>query len=93
MCFQNLTKPGYKCDDWSKAMKRLLDFLNKLDKCKIYYRLGKFCEEYIMVFVDVPGQRWEVEFSNDDVRIEKFISDGTIYDTSEIDVLFRDFSD
>ena len=43
-------------------MKRLLDFLNKLDKCKIYYRLGKFCEEYIMVFVDVPGQRWEVAF-------------------------------
>ncbi len=74
-------------------MKRLLDFLNELEKRKIYYRLGKCCEGYVMVFVDVPGQRWEVEFSDDDVRIEKFISDGTIYDASKIDVLFRDFSD
>lgn len=74
-------------------MKQLLDFLNTLEKHKIYYRLGKCCEEYLMVFVDVPGQRWEVEFSDNDVRIEKFISDGSISDASEINVLFRDFSD
>ena len=46
-----------------------------------------------MVFIDVPGQRWEVEFSDKDIRVEKFISDGEIFDEKEIEVLFRDFSD
>ncbi len=47
-----------------------------------------------MLDVAVPGQRWEVEFMNDDtIEIEKFISDGTIYDNCELDVLFRDYTD
>ena len=74
-------------------MKKFIDFLNELENRSIYYKLGKSNDEYIMVEITVPGQRWEVEFSADDVRIEKFISDGTLYDETEIDILFRDFSD
>ena len=52
-----------------------------------------------MIEVTVPGQRWEIEYntygdtSNYTIEIEKFLSDGTIYDSSELEVLFRDFSD
>ena len=74
-------------------LQKLIDFLNELENRKIHYRLNKFCDEYIMVFIDVPGQRWEVEFSDKDIRVEKFISDGEIFDEREIEILFRDFSD
>ena len=75
-------------------MQRLITFLNRLEEADIHYKLDKFNEEFIMVEVAVPGQRWEIEFSADDeVRIEKFLSQGSIYDESEIDVLFDNFSD
>jgi len=46
-----------------------------------------------MVEIAVPGQRWEVEFFEDDhVEIEKFVSNGTIYNEKELDILFKDFS-
>lgn len=55
------------------AMQRLLDFLEKLDHHKIYYRLSRPREEAIMVEVVVPGERWEVEFFADSsVEVEIF---------------------
>lgn len=75
-------------------IKDLNSFLNKLDECKIYYKINKIRNESIMVEVTVPGQRWEVEFMDDGtIEIEKFISDGTIYDNSELAVLFNDYTD
>lgn len=74
-------------------MKNLIEFLNRLEEAKIYYKLDKVNDEFIMVEVAVPGQRWEVEFSTDEVRVEKFLSDGMIFDESEINVLFNNFSD
>ena len=74
-------------------MNALIDFLDKLESNKIYYKLNKV-REGIMVEVAVPGERWEVEFfSEGDVQIEKFISEGEIFNATEIDVLFRKFSD
>ncbi|MBE5928285.1 MAG: hypothetical protein E7267_02780 [Lachnospiraceae bacterium] len=74
-------------------MKRLLCFLEELDKRKIYYRINKI-RESILIEVAVPGQRWEVEFFEDDhVEIEKFISDGVLYGQDEIEVLFTEFAD
>ncbi len=75
-------------------VKDLNSFLNKLDVIKIYYKINKIRNESIMVEVAVPGQRWEVEFMEDGtIEIEKFISDGIIYDKNELDVLFRDYVD
>jgi hypothetical protein len=72
---------------------QLLSFLKKLEERKIYYRLEKV-RESIMVDVTVPGQRWEIEFFDDGhIEIEKFISDGSIYNETEIDTLFNQFSD
>ena len=74
-------------------MNKLISFLNELEEKKIHYKLAKYNDEYIMVEIAVPGERWEVEFSSDDVRIEKFKSDGTLFDESEIGTLFDCFSD
>jgi hypothetical protein len=73
-------------------MRKLIAFLNKLEEAKIYYRLNKV-RDAIMVEIAVPGERWEVEFMEDDtIVIERFKSDG-MKDESELDILFRDFSD
>ncbi len=74
-------------------MNKLIDFLEKLENNKIYYRLNKI-RDSILVEIAVPGERWEVEFMADgEIVIEKFISDGKIFGETEIDVLYRDFSD
>lgn len=76
------------------GIKKLLNFLNKLEENKIFYNLNKVRDEAIMIEIAVPGQRWEVEFMEDDtVEIEKFISDGNYYDGKELDTLFKDFAD
>ena len=54
-----------------------------------------------MIEVAIPGQRWEIEYNtygkstehNCKIEIEKFVSNGTLYDESELETLFRDFSD
>ncbi|MPN63018.1 hypothetical protein SDC9_210772 [bioreactor metagenome] len=74
-------------------MKDLIGFLNELESQKIYYRLNKV-RDSIMVEITVPGQRWEAEFLADgNIEIEKFISDGTLFDKSELGNLFAKFSD
>jgi hypothetical protein len=57
-------------------LQRLLEFLNKLQAHKIYYRLEHVRPDTLMVLVTVPGERWEVEFLADgDTQIEIFCSD------------------
>lgn len=74
-------------------MKQLIEFLDELEIHNIYYYLNKV-RDSIMVEVAVPGQRWEVEFFADgNIEIEKFISDGTLFDKSELEHLFENFSD
>ena len=74
-------------------MKKLIDFLNKLEENKIYYKLNKV-RDAIMVEVAVPGQRWEIEFFKDgQIEIEKFLSNGEIYSESEIESLFSKFGE
>ena len=73
------------------SLSKLISFLDILDEKKIYYRLNKI-RDSILVEIAVPGQRWEVEFmSNGTIEIEKFLSNGIIYNEKEIDILFRDF--
>lgn len=75
-------------------LKELIRFLNKLKENHIFYKLGKVRNEAIMVEVAVPGQRWEIEFMEDGtVEVEKFISNGEIYDSKELKFLFENFSD
>ena len=73
-------------------MEKLVYFLNELEKKKIYYTLHKV-RDSVLVNIAVPGQRWEIEFFSDEhIEIEKFFSNGIIYDHTEIDNLFENFS-
>ncbi len=57
-------------------LQRLLEFLNKLQASKIYYRLEHVRPDTLMVLVTVPGERWEIEFLADgDTQVEVFYSD------------------
>ena len=73
---------------------KLLSFLNRLDQVKIAYSLGHNRAETIMVLIDVPGQRWEIEFCEDGtVEVEKFISTGVTGNGETIDELFSKFAE
>ena len=74
-------------------LNKLIDFLERLENVKLYYRLNKI-RDSILVEITVPGERWEVEFMADgDILIEKFLSNGEIFDEKEIETLFEKFSD
>ncbi len=74
-------------------MKKLIEFLNALEESGIYYKLNKV-RAAIMVEIAVPGERWEVEFMNDDtVEVEIFKSIGEIEDESVLNRLFTDYGD
>jgi len=54
-------------------MKKILNFLQKLEQNKIHYTIEHNRDEFIMVLVAVPGERWEVEFDeHGNVEIEVF---------------------
>lgn len=74
-------------------MEKLLIFLERLEANRIYYRLNKV-RDSILIEVAVPGERWEVEFFKDDhIEVERFLSDGNIYNEKTLDELFEHFSD
>ena len=73
---------------------RMLTFLRDLEKAKIAYRLRHSRHDAVMVAINVPGERWEVEFLEDgDVDVERFVSAGGVTDESALTELFARFSD
>jgi len=80
-------------------MTKLIDFLNRLEEAKISYHLLKCRDFSITVMITVPGERWEVDFLYEDgdvcsdIWVERFKSNGTLYGESELETLFREFSD
>jgi hypothetical protein len=61
----------------TNSLQKLLDFLDQLELRKIYFTLGRSRSEAIMIHIDVPGERWEVEFFADGhVEVEVFRSGG-----------------
>ncbi len=73
---------------------RILAFLHQLEDAKIHFSLDRYREDAISVHIDVPGERWEVDFLDDgSVDVERFKSDGEIYDEAAFEELFSKFSD
>lgn len=57
----------------------LTTFLKQLEHGHIYYTLASHRDDAIMVYVTVPGERWEIEFLGDgSVEVERFISHGEL---------------
>jgi len=66
-------------------MNKLLAFLNNLEKRNIHYNLEHNRDDFIMVNVAVPGERWEVEFSEDGkVEIEIFKNSTGVFDDENL---------
>jgi hypothetical protein len=82
--------------DIPDTFRQFLQLLNRLDAAKIAYRLRHSRSDAIMIQVNVPGERWEIEFVDygDEVHveIERFRSNGHIYDESMLDDLFAKHS-
>ncbi len=73
---------------------KILAFLRKLEESKIAYELRHSREDAIMVKINVPGERWEVEYLEDgSIDVECFVSKGEIQDEGVIKELFARFSD
>jgi hypothetical protein len=73
---------------------KLLRFLKQLKESRIAYRLRHSRDDAIMVQINVPGERWEVEFLEDgDIEVERFCSNGEIGDESCLDELFARYAD
>jgi hypothetical protein len=79
------------------AYHRILELLRRLKEAKIAHRLAQYREDAIMIEVDVPGERWEIEFVDYDdevhVEIERFRGDGTMHDEAALEELFVQYSD
>jgi hypothetical protein len=64
-------------DSRDSVFKRLLGFLNRLDRANAWYRLVHTRPDSVMVDIALPGWRWEVEFMADGaVEIERYRSVG-----------------
>ncbi len=75
-------------------MDALLKFISRLQESNIFYTLEHNRDDTIVVVVVVPGERWEVEFYSDgNVEIEIFKSQGKIKDKQEIERLFEEFGE
>lgn len=76
--------------------KELVSCLEHLEDKKIVYELNKI-REGILVEVFTENRIWEIEYviypEDTQIEIEIFKSDGQIFDSSEIEVLFRDFGE
>ncbi len=76
-------------------MQKLLDFLAELSKRNIYYKINQVRPDSIMVEIAVPGERWEVEFFDDEhVEVETFLANPVGIEGEEaVKRLFANFSD
>jgi len=66
-------------------MQKLLLFLQKLELYKIHYTIEHNRDDYIMVLVSIPGERWEVEFDAEgNIEIEVFKNSTGVYSDERI---------
>ena len=80
-------------DNNMNSFQHLLAILEELDNKGIYYRLNNVNTENdtILIEMAIPGERWEIEIDiQNTVSIEKYVSDGLVYDESELRKLLDD---
>ncbi|HEV3319463.1 MAG TPA: hypothetical protein VG053_06995 [Solirubrobacteraceae bacterium] len=57
----------------------VLRFCNALNERHASYRLVVDRPEAIRVILNVPGERWEIEFFSDgDIELERYVSQGVV---------------
>jgi hypothetical protein len=60
-------------------LENVLQFCNALNERRASYRLSVDRPEAIRVTLDVPGERWEIEFFPDgEIELERYVSQGVV---------------
>ena len=73
---------------------KIFDLQQKLSAADIHHNLTSYRDGYIAIQAVVPGQRWEIEISEDgEVIVEVFRSDGKILNETSLEELIKEFSD
>jgi hypothetical protein len=68
---------------YTGLVSQVLDFLVELDGRSVPFTLARHRRTALLVTATLPGQRWEVEFTDaGEVEVEVFRSDGAISDVS-----------
>ena len=58
------------------SLQSVLEFLERLERANVAYSL-RHIRDALMVVVDIPGERWEIEFFGDgELEVERFVSAG-----------------
>ena len=72
----------------------LIALLERLDEAKIHYTIEHSRDNAIQITAFAPGEYWEIEFiENEGIEIERFRSNGEIYEASILEELFALCSD
>lgn len=72
----------------------ITSFAERLSAASIHFQTAIVRPGYVMFQITVPGERWEVEFSEDgSVEVEVFRGTGDILDAHALDDLFARFTD
>ncbi len=72
----------------------LIAFLERLDEAEIHYTMEHSRDNAIQVTAFAPGEYWEIEFIEDEgIEIERFRSNGEIYEVAVLEELFALCSD
>lgn len=76
-------------------LSKMIDFLNKLEKYNIDYKIEKNTSDSIMVIVRVPYKFYEIEFfSNGKIDIEELVSKGVLAsDNKFLDEIIEKYKD
>jgi hypothetical protein len=60
------------------------EFLRRLDERRISYKIDSVREGAVLIEVNIPGHRWEVEFFEDGTaEAERFTSSGGVVEASD----------
>ena len=79
---------------FENTLQGLLDFLDALHTSGLAYSLSQRRPRMVMVTVDVPGERWEVEFGDlGEIEVERFVSAEGVEGTALLVDLFSRFAD
>jgi hypothetical protein len=75
-------------------MKKIFEIMSRLREAKIYFEMSSHRDGYVMLSASVPGERWEIEISDDGtVDYEIFSSDGEMRDELFLEEKIRHFAD
>jgi hypothetical protein len=65
------------------------ELLRRLQEARLPFRIDSIRDGILMFEVALPGEIWEIEiFPDGHAEIERFRSDGTIYDAGALEELF-----